>query len=49
MRSARLFLFDSLAQLWTKLLASGEVTVEARALARLAASHAVAVQYRPLI
>ena len=40
-RSARLFLFDSLAQLWTKLLTSGEVTMEARALARLAASHAV--------
>ena len=40
-RSARLFLFDSLEQLWTKLLASGEVTMEARALARLAACHAV--------
>jgi len=32
---------DSLDQLWTKLLATGEVTMEARALARLAASHAV--------
>jgi len=40
-RSARLFLLDSLDQLWTKLLATGEVTMEARALARLAASHAV--------
>jgi alkylation response protein AidB-like acyl-CoA dehydrogenase len=40
-RSARLFLFDSLSELWTKLLASGEVTMEARALTRLAASHAV--------
>jgi indole-3-acetate monooxygenase len=40
-RSARLFLFDSVSQLWTKLLASGEVTMEARALTRLAASHAV--------
>jgi indole-3-acetate monooxygenase len=40
-RSARLFLFDSLDQLWTKLLATGEVTMGARALARLAASHAV--------
>jgi hypothetical protein len=40
-RSARLFLLDSLAQLWIKLLATGEVTMEARALARLAASHAV--------
>ena len=40
-RSARLFLFDSLVQLWTKLLATGQVTMEARALARLAASHAV--------
>jgi len=40
-RSARLFLFDSLSQLWTALLATGEVTMEARALTRLAASHAV--------
>jgi alkylation response protein AidB-like acyl-CoA dehydrogenase len=40
-RSARLFLFDSLAQLWTRLLVTGEVPIEARALARLAASHAV--------
>src|SRR3984893_11918604 len=40
-RSARLFLFDSLDQLCTRLLATGEVTMEARALARLAASHAV--------
>ena len=28
------FLFDSLAQLWTKLLATAEVTMEARALCR---------------
>src|SRR5215469_6965164 len=40
-RSARLFLFDSLDQLWTNLLATAEVTMEARALARLAACHAV--------
>ncbi len=40
-RSARLFLFDSLDQLWPRLMESGEVTMEARALARLAASHAV--------
>ena len=40
-RSARLYLFDSLDQLWTKLLTTGEVTIEARALARLAACHAV--------
>ena len=40
-RSARLFLFDSLEQLWAKLLSCGEVTMEARALARLAACHAV--------
>ncbi len=40
-RSARLFLFDSLEQLWTELLATGRVTMEARALTRLAASHAV--------
>jgi hypothetical protein len=38
-RSARLFLYDSVDQLWTKLLTSGEVTMEARA--RLAAPHAV--------
>jgi alkylation response protein AidB-like acyl-CoA dehydrogenase len=41
-RSARLFLFDSLERLWQGLLATGEVTMEARAQARLAASHAVA-------
>ncbi|HEV2336073.1 MAG TPA: acyl-CoA dehydrogenase family protein [Stellaceae bacterium] len=41
-RSARLFLYDSLDQLWRRLLATGEVTMEARAGARLAASHAVA-------
>jgi alkylation response protein AidB-like acyl-CoA dehydrogenase len=41
-RSARLFLFDSLERLSQGLLATGEVTMEARAQARLAASHAVA-------
>ncbi len=41
-RSARLFLFDSVERLWKTLLATGEVTMEARAGARLAASHAVA-------
>jgi alkylation response protein AidB-like acyl-CoA dehydrogenase len=41
MRSARLFLFDSLDRLWSVLLATGEVTMEARAHVRLAASHAV--------
>jgi indole-3-acetate monooxygenase len=41
-RSGRLFLFDSLHQLWTTLLSTGEVKMEARAHARLAASHAVA-------
>lgn len=40
-RSARLFLFESLEQLWKKLLASGEATTEARALVRLATCHAV--------
>ena len=40
-RSARLFLFDSVHQLWTMLLATGAVTMEVRAHARLAASHAV--------
>ena len=41
-RSARLFLLDSLDQLWSKLIATGEVAIEARADVRLAASHAVA-------
>ncbi|HEX3518035.1 MAG TPA: hypothetical protein VHT29_03270, partial [Solirubrobacteraceae bacterium] len=40
-RSARLFLFDSLDQLWSQLLATGKVTMEARGLVRVAASHAV--------
>jgi indole-3-acetate monooxygenase len=40
-RSARLYLFDSLERLWTKLIATGEVAMEARADVRLAASHAV--------
>jgi alkylation response protein AidB-like acyl-CoA dehydrogenase len=40
-RSARLFLYDSAEQLWQRLLATGEVTMEARAQVRLAASHAV--------
>jgi alkylation response protein AidB-like acyl-CoA dehydrogenase len=41
-RSARLFLFDSVDRLWQALLATGEVKMEARAQVRLAASHAVA-------
>jgi alkylation response protein AidB-like acyl-CoA dehydrogenase len=41
-RSARLFLFDTLDGLWRPLIATGEVTMEARAHVRLAASHAVA-------
>jgi alkylation response protein AidB-like acyl-CoA dehydrogenase len=41
-QSARLFLFDSMARLWTTLIATGEVSMEARAHVRLAASHAVA-------
>jgi len=41
-RSARLFLLDSVDQLWSKLIATGEVAIEARADVRLAASHAVA-------
>jgi alkylation response protein AidB-like acyl-CoA dehydrogenase len=40
-RSARLFLFDSLDRLWRALIETGEVTMEARAHVRLAASHAV--------
>src|ERR1700730_16374552 len=39
--SARLFLFDTLDRLWRPLIATGEVTMEARAHVRLAASHAV--------
>jgi alkylation response protein AidB-like acyl-CoA dehydrogenase len=41
-RAARLFLFDSLESLWRPLIATGKVTMEARAHVRLAASHAVA-------
>ena len=40
-QSARLFLFDALERLWGPLIATGEVTMEARAHVRLAASHAV--------
>jgi indole-3-acetate monooxygenase len=40
-RSARLFLYDSLRRLWGTLLATGEVSMQARAEVRLAASHAV--------
>src|SRR6266403_2432718 len=40
-RSARLFLFDTLERLWSPLIAKNEVTMEARAHVRLAASHAV--------
>jgi alkylation response protein AidB-like acyl-CoA dehydrogenase len=41
-RSARLFLLDSLDRLWRSLVATGEVSIAARAEVRLAASHAVA-------
>jgi alkylation response protein AidB-like acyl-CoA dehydrogenase len=41
-RSARLFLFDSLERLWRAVTATGEAPMEARAHVRLAASHAVA-------
>jgi alkylation response protein AidB-like acyl-CoA dehydrogenase len=41
-RSARLFLFDSLNSLWSALIETGEVTMAARAQVRLALSHAVA-------
>lgn len=40
-RSWRLFLFDSLERLWSVLIATGAVTTEARAIVRLALSHAV--------
>jgi alkylation response protein AidB-like acyl-CoA dehydrogenase len=46
LRSARLFLFDSLAQLWSTVTASGEAPMELRAYVRLAASHAVASAVR---
>ena len=45
-RAARLFLFDSVDRLWTRLLSTGEATMAARADARLAASHAVASAVR---
>jgi indole-3-acetate monooxygenase len=50
-RAARLFLFDALEGVWSPLIATGEVTMEARAHVRLAASHAVtsAVQAVDLI
>jgi alkylation response protein AidB-like acyl-CoA dehydrogenase len=41
-RAARLFLLDSLDRLWSTLIVTSEVTMEARAHARLAASYAVA-------
>lgn len=41
-RSARLYLLDSLQHLWSALLDGRGVTMQARAQARLAASHAVA-------
>jgi alkylation response protein AidB-like acyl-CoA dehydrogenase len=41
-RSARLFLFDSLDRLWSIVTSTGEAPMEARAQVRLAASHAVA-------
>jgi alkylation response protein AidB-like acyl-CoA dehydrogenase len=40
-RSARLFLLDSLDRLWSIVTATGEAPMEARAHVRLAASHAV--------
>jgi alkylation response protein AidB-like acyl-CoA dehydrogenase len=41
-QSARLFLFDSVDRLWRAVLSTGEVTMQARAEVRRAASHAVA-------
>jgi alkylation response protein AidB-like acyl-CoA dehydrogenase len=40
-RSARLFLFDSLERLWNIVIATGEAPMEARAHVQLATSHAV--------
>ena len=45
-RSARLFLFDSLDRLWTAVTAIGEAPIEERAHVRLAASHAVSSAVR---
>ena len=39
--SARLFLFDSLSRLWSRVVSTGEAPMEQRAHVRLAASHAV--------
>jgi alkylation response protein AidB-like acyl-CoA dehydrogenase len=39
--SARLFLFDSLSRLWSRVISMGEAPMEQRAHVRLAASHAV--------
>jgi indole-3-acetate monooxygenase len=41
-RSARLYLFDSLQRLWSVVTETGEAPMESRAQVRLAASHAVA-------
>jgi alkylation response protein AidB-like acyl-CoA dehydrogenase len=41
-RSARLYLFDSLDRLWRIVIETGDAPIEARAQARMAASHAVA-------
>ena len=41
-RSARLYLFDSVDRLWRGVLTTGEADMQARANARMAASHAVA-------
>ena len=40
-RSARLFLFDTVRRLWDDVLAGGEATIDRRALVRLATWHAV--------
>jgi len=40
-RAARLYLYDSVAQLWKTLLKTGNAPIEARADVRMAASHAV--------
>jgi len=40
-RSARLYLFDSVEQLWRIVVTTGRAPIEARAQARMAASHAV--------
>src|SRR5712691_1810102 len=46
LRSARAFLFDTVEETWQAVLALGAITVEQRALLRLAATHATITSAR---